>query len=165
MVGKVLAARVAARSPKGLLKKRETCFDELSMNGYSSTIPIPAPFFLSSVSNDSARVFLQTPRNRWHSNVPNPMGVAATHNQKERAFKVIQKYTRLKDQRLIEELYTDSVKFLERVPRVEPKAIAPIVELWAKSRSPSRPSRTTRSSTGWRAKVLSTSYSNNASWH
>lgn len=59
-------------------------------------------------------------------------GVAATLNQKERAFKVIQKYTRLKDPRLIEELYTDSVKFLERVPRVEPEAIAPIVEFMGK---------------------------------
>ena len=45
---------------------------------------------------------------------------------------MIQKYTRLKDQRLIEELYTDSVKFLERVPRVEPEAIAPIVEFMGK---------------------------------
>ena len=63
-------------------------------------------------------------------------GVAATHNQKDRAFKVIQKYTRLKDQRLIEELYTDSVKFLERVPRVEPEAIAPIVEFMGKKPIP-----------------------------
>jgi len=60
------------------------------------------------------------------------VGVAATHNQKERAFKVIQKYSRLKDQCLIEERYTDLVKFLERIPRVEPEAIAPIVEFMGK---------------------------------
>ncbi|HLN85638.1 MAG TPA: ABC transporter substrate-binding protein [Candidatus Limnocylindrales bacterium] len=59
-------------------------------------------------------------------------GVAATHGQREKALKVIQKYTRLKDQKLIEELYSDSSKFLERVPRVEPEAIAPIVEFMGK---------------------------------
>ena len=45
---------------------------------------------------------------------------------------MIQKYTRLKDARLIEELYSDSVKFLEPVPRVEADAIAPIVEFMGK---------------------------------
>jgi len=59
-------------------------------------------------------------------------GVATAHEQKDRALKVIQKYTRLKEQKLIEELYGDSVKFLERVPRVEPEAIAPIVEFMGK---------------------------------
>jgi len=59
-------------------------------------------------------------------------GVAAAHEQKPMALKVIQKYTRLKDQKLIEELYSDSIKFLERVPRVEPEAIAPIVEFMGK---------------------------------
>ncbi|MBM2803616.1 MAG: transporter substrate-binding protein [Deltaproteobacteria bacterium] len=59
-------------------------------------------------------------------------GVAAAHEQKERSLKVIHKYTRLKDARLIEELYNDSVKFLERVPRVEAEAIAPIVDFMGK---------------------------------
>jgi ABC-type nitrate/sulfonate/bicarbonate transport system substrate-binding protein len=59
-------------------------------------------------------------------------GVAAAHADKDRAIKVIQKYTRLKEQKLIDELYGDSVKFLERVPRVEPEAIAPIVEFMGK---------------------------------
>jgi ABC-type nitrate/sulfonate/bicarbonate transport system substrate-binding protein len=40
-------------------------------------------------------------------------GVAATHFQKERALKVIGKYTRLKDSKLIAELYDDAVKFGE----------------------------------------------------
>ena len=59
-------------------------------------------------------------------------GVAALHEQKDRAYKVIQKYTRLKDQKLIDELYSDSAKFLERVPRVEAEAIAPIFEFMGK---------------------------------
>jgi hypothetical protein len=63
---------------------------------------------------------------------PISKAVAAAHEQKDRALKVIQKYTRLKDQKLIEELYNDSVKFLERVPRLESEAIAPIVEFMGK---------------------------------
>jgi len=59
-------------------------------------------------------------------------GVAATYYQKERALKVIQKYTRLKDAKLIEELYIDAVKFLDRVPRVEAEAIAPILDFMGK---------------------------------
>lgn len=59
-------------------------------------------------------------------------GVAAAREHKDRAFNVIQKYTRLKDPKLIDELYSDSVKFLERVPRVESEAIAPIVEFMGK---------------------------------
>jgi len=46
--------------------------------------------------------------------------------------KVIQKYTRLKDAKLIEELYIDAVKFLDRVPRVEAEAIAPILDFMGK---------------------------------
>jgi ABC-type nitrate/sulfonate/bicarbonate transport system substrate-binding protein len=63
-------------------------------------------------------------------------GVAATHEQKERALRVIAKYTRLKDARVINDLYSDAVKFLERVPRVEPEAIAPIVEFMGKKPIP-----------------------------
>lgn len=59
-------------------------------------------------------------------------GVAAVQAHKARALTVIQKYARLKDPKLIDELYADSVKFLERVPRVEPDAIAPIVEFMGK---------------------------------
>jgi ABC-type nitrate/sulfonate/bicarbonate transport system substrate-binding protein len=63
-------------------------------------------------------------------------GVAAAHEQRDKALKVIQKYTRLKEPKLIDELYSDSVKFLERVPRVEPEAIAPIVEFIGKKPIP-----------------------------
>jgi ABC-type nitrate/sulfonate/bicarbonate transport system substrate-binding protein len=63
-------------------------------------------------------------------------GVAATNDQKEKALKVIAKYTRLKDAKLIEELYNDAAKFLERAPRVEPESIAPIVEFMGKKPIP-----------------------------
>jgi ABC-type nitrate/sulfonate/bicarbonate transport system substrate-binding protein len=59
-------------------------------------------------------------------------GVAAVNQQKQMAFKVIAKYTRLKEPKLIEELYNDAVKFLDRAPRVEQEAIAPIVEFMGK---------------------------------
>ncbi len=63
-------------------------------------------------------------------------GVAAAHNQKERALKVIAKYTRLKDPKFIAELYNDANKFLDRAPRVEAEAIAPIVEFMGKKPIP-----------------------------
>ena len=63
-------------------------------------------------------------------------GVAAAHYQKERTLKVIAKYARLKDPRMMEEFYKDADKFLDRVPRVEPEAIAPIVEFMGKKPIP-----------------------------
>jgi len=63
-------------------------------------------------------------------------GVAAAYHQKERTLKVIQKYTRLQDPKLIDDLYTDAVKFLDRTPRVEADAIAPIVEFMGKKPIP-----------------------------
>jgi ABC-type nitrate/sulfonate/bicarbonate transport system substrate-binding protein len=63
-------------------------------------------------------------------------GLAAVHNQKLRAFKVIAKHTRLTDQKFIEEIYNDAIKSLDRVPRVEPEAIAPIVESMGKGPLP-----------------------------
>jgi ABC-type nitrate/sulfonate/bicarbonate transport system substrate-binding protein len=62
-------------------------------------------------------------------------GVAAL-NQKERALQVIQKYTRLQDPKLIQELYADGVKFLERVPRMDAESLAPIVEFMGKKPIP-----------------------------
>jgi len=63
-------------------------------------------------------------------------GVAATLEHKEKALAVIAKYTRVKEERVINSLYSDAVKFLERVPRVEPEAIAPIVEFMGKKPIP-----------------------------
>jgi ABC-type nitrate/sulfonate/bicarbonate transport system substrate-binding protein len=63
-------------------------------------------------------------------------GVAAVNQQKERTLQVIQKYTRLQDPKLIQELYVDGVKFLERVPRMDAEALAPIVEFMGKKPIP-----------------------------
>ena len=63
-------------------------------------------------------------------------GVAAVGQQKERTLQVIQKYTRLQDPKLIQELYVDGVKFLERVPRMDAEALAPIVEFMGKKPIP-----------------------------
>jgi ABC-type nitrate/sulfonate/bicarbonate transport system substrate-binding protein len=63
-------------------------------------------------------------------------GVAAASHDRERALRVIQKYTRLQDQKLIDELYADAVKFLERVPRLDAESIAPIVEFMGKKPIP-----------------------------
>jgi NitT/TauT family transport system substrate-binding protein len=63
-------------------------------------------------------------------------GVATASQQKDRALQVIQKYTRLQDPKLIHELYADGVKFLERVPRLDAEALAPIVEFMGKKPIP-----------------------------
>ena len=63
-------------------------------------------------------------------------GVAAVNQQKERALQVIQKYTRLQDPKLIHDLYTDGIKFLEKVPRLDVEALAPIVEFMGKKPVP-----------------------------
>jgi NitT/TauT family transport system substrate-binding protein len=59
-------------------------------------------------------------------------GVAALHSQKERALKVIAKYSRQADAEGIEEHYRDSVANLDRIPRVESEAIATILEFMGK---------------------------------
>jgi ABC-type nitrate/sulfonate/bicarbonate transport system substrate-binding protein len=63
-------------------------------------------------------------------------GVAAVNQQKERTLQVIQKYTRLLDPKLIQDLYADGVRFLERVPRMDAEALAPIVEFMGKKPIP-----------------------------
>jgi NitT/TauT family transport system substrate-binding protein len=59
-------------------------------------------------------------------------GVAAIHFQKERAYKAIAKYARLRDQKKIEEIYQDSIMYLEKTPRVEPEALDSILEFIGK---------------------------------
>jgi NitT/TauT family transport system substrate-binding protein len=63
-------------------------------------------------------------------------GVAAIHYQKEKAFKAIAKYARLRDQKKIEEIYEDSVIYLEKVPRVEPDAVNSILDFMGKKGVP-----------------------------
>lgn len=59
-------------------------------------------------------------------------GVAAIHYQKERAYKAIAKYARLRDQKKIDEIYQDSILYLEKTPRVEPEAINSILNFMGK---------------------------------
>lgn len=55
-------------------------------------------------------------------------GVAAIHAQKETALMAIARYSRITDRIRMEEIYKDSVMYLERIPRVEPEAIFSILE-------------------------------------
>lgn len=63
-------------------------------------------------------------------------GVAAMHFQKERANRAIAKYARLKDQKKIDEIYQDSIVYLEKVPRVEPESINSILDFIGKKGTP-----------------------------
>ena len=59
-------------------------------------------------------------------------GVAAMHYQKEKAYRAIAKYARLRDQKKIDEIYQDSIVYLEKTPRVEPEAINSILDFMGK---------------------------------
>jgi ABC-type nitrate/sulfonate/bicarbonate transport system substrate-binding protein len=63
-------------------------------------------------------------------------GVAAIHFQKDRAYKAIAKYARLRDEKKIEEIYQDSIMYLEKTPRVEPEALDSILEFMGKKGVP-----------------------------
>lgn len=63
-------------------------------------------------------------------------GVAAIHFQKERANRAIAKYARLRDQKMIDEIYQDSIIYLEKTPRVEPDSINPILDFMGKGGVP-----------------------------
>jgi ABC-type nitrate/sulfonate/bicarbonate transport system substrate-binding protein len=55
-------------------------------------------------------------------------GVAAIHRDKPTALRAIARFARLTDPRLIEEIYQDSIVYLEKTPRLEPEATVPILE-------------------------------------
>jgi len=59
-------------------------------------------------------------------------GVAAIHSRKELAKKAIAKYARLRDPKKIDEIYQDSVVYLEKIPRIEPEAVNSILEFMGK---------------------------------
>lgn len=65
-------------------------------------------------------------------------GVAALREpaNKSRAVKAIAHFSRLKEARAIEDIYTDAAKYLDRVPRVEPEAVAASLELMGKKGLP-----------------------------
>jgi ABC-type nitrate/sulfonate/bicarbonate transport system substrate-binding protein len=65
-------------------------------------------------------------------------GVAALRDpsQKERVTKAIAYFSRLKETKAIEEIYSDAAKYVDRVPRVEPEAVAATLELMGKKGIP-----------------------------
>jgi ABC-type nitrate/sulfonate/bicarbonate transport system substrate-binding protein len=63
-------------------------------------------------------------------------GIAFMNQNKERAIKIITKYSRLTDPRMIEEHYNDSATYLDRVPLAEPEAVQTILEFMGKKGIP-----------------------------
>lgn len=63
-------------------------------------------------------------------------GVAAIRGQREMALRAIAKYARVTDRSRIEEIYQDSVNYLEKIPRVEPGAIFSILEFMGEKGAP-----------------------------
>lgn len=65
-------------------------------------------------------------------------GVAALRDpsQKDRVTKTIGNVTRLKEVKAVEEIYSDAAKYVDRIPRVEPEAVAATLELMGKKGLP-----------------------------
>jgi hypothetical protein len=63
-------------------------------------------------------------------------GIAFMNQNRERAIKIITKYSRLTDPRMIEEHYNDSATYLDRVPLAEPEAVQTILEFMGKKGIP-----------------------------
>ena len=57
-------------------------------------------------------------------------------NQRERVLKTIARYTRLKETKAIEEIYTDASKYVDRVPRVDADAVSTTLEFMGKKGLP-----------------------------
>jgi NitT/TauT family transport system substrate-binding protein len=63
-------------------------------------------------------------------------GIAFMNRDKERSLKIIAKYSRLSDPKMIEVHYNDSVTYLERIPVPEPEAVETILEFMGKKGVP-----------------------------
>jgi len=65
-------------------------------------------------------------------------GVAVLRDptQKDRVVKTIARYTRLKETKAIDEIYSDAVKYVDRVPRVDAAAVATMLEFMGKKGLP-----------------------------
>jgi ABC-type nitrate/sulfonate/bicarbonate transport system substrate-binding protein len=63
-------------------------------------------------------------------------GLAFMRRNKERALKIIAKYGRLNDAKLIDQFYDDAITYLDRVPRAEPEAVQTILEFMGKKGVP-----------------------------
>jgi NitT/TauT family transport system substrate-binding protein len=58
-------------------------------------------------------------------------GVAVLRDpqQKDRIIKTIARHSRLQETRAVEEIYSDAVRYVDRIPRVEPESVAASLEL------------------------------------
>ena len=63
-------------------------------------------------------------------------GIAFLNTNKEQSLKIIAKYSRLSDPKMIDGFYNDSVTYLERVPKAEPEAVQTILEFMGKKGMP-----------------------------
>jgi NitT/TauT family transport system substrate-binding protein len=65
-------------------------------------------------------------------------GVAVLRDpsQKDRVTKTIVNFTRLKEAKAVDEIYSDAAKYVDRIPRVEPEAVAATLELMGKKGLP-----------------------------
>lgn len=63
-------------------------------------------------------------------------GAAAIHYQKDTALRAIARHTRIRDPKTTAEIYNDSIKYVDRVPRVEPEAVNVIAESMGKKAIP-----------------------------
>jgi ABC-type nitrate/sulfonate/bicarbonate transport system substrate-binding protein len=62
--------------------------------------------------------------------------IAFLNMHKEQSLKIITKYSRLSDPKMIDAFYNDSVTYLERVPKAEPEAVQTILEFMGKKGTP-----------------------------
>jgi ABC-type nitrate/sulfonate/bicarbonate transport system substrate-binding protein len=63
-------------------------------------------------------------------------GIAFMNHNKEQAIKIITKYSRLTDPRMIEDHYNDSVTYLDRIPRAEAEGVQTILDFGGKKGIP-----------------------------
>src|ERR1044071_5319353 len=65
-------------------------------------------------------------------------GVAVLRDpsQKERVLKTVARYTRLKEMKSVEEIYSDAAKYVDRVPRVEAEAVSTPLDFMGKKGLP-----------------------------
>jgi ABC-type nitrate/sulfonate/bicarbonate transport system substrate-binding protein len=63
-------------------------------------------------------------------------GLAFMHRNREQSLKIIGKYSRLNDPKLIDQFYDDAMTYLDRIPRAEPDAVQTILEFMGKKGMP-----------------------------
>ncbi|HWP24460.1 MAG TPA: ABC transporter substrate-binding protein [Candidatus Binatia bacterium] len=63
-------------------------------------------------------------------------GLAFMHRHRERSLKIIAKYSRLADPKMIDDFYNDAATYLDRVPRAEPEAVQTILDFMGKKGIP-----------------------------